>query len=201
MALLDSEVIRLRAELGYNVLTVGAEPYIGVVSIFDLVIKEYTQAGVTTTSSTAIAAAATPSPATLTLASATGFAAQQTVVLDVDSRQERATVQSVSGSTITLLLRLAHTGTYHVTVEGGETIIREHLARLRSLGDEFAAGGSVLGSAGVEQVDEIRFFAGGRLEGLVRQRDELRDELAALLNIPNRNKRRARGGGSRVAVY
>jgi len=201
VALLDSEVIRLRAELGYNVLTVGAEPYIGVVSIFDLVIKQYTQAGATTTSATTVAAASTPTPATITLDAATGFSALQTVVLDVDSRQERATIQSITGSAATLLLAKAHSGTYPVTVEGGETIIREHLARLRALGDEFAAGGSVLGAAGVEQVDEIRFASGGRLEGLVQQRDELRDELAALLNIPNRNKRRNRGGASRVVVY
>ena len=30
MPILDSELDRIRAELGYNLLNVGAEPYIGV---------------------------------------------------------------------------------------------------------------------------------------------------------------------------
>lgn len=38
MSLLPSELATIRAELGFNVLTIGAEPYIGVTSVFDQVI-------------------------------------------------------------------------------------------------------------------------------------------------------------------
>ena len=59
MALLESEIIRLRFECGYNLLNAGAEPYVSVVAIFNQVIATYMQAGATTTSSTS---AGSPTP-------------------------------------------------------------------------------------------------------------------------------------------
>lgn len=201
MALLTSELRRMRYELGYNVLDVGAEPYIGVSALFESVIQTYMQSGATTTSTTTVAAASEPTPVTITLASATGFSAFDTVWVDVDSRQESATVQSVSGSTITLLLSLAHTGTYPVTVEGGEAIVRSILRKLVAIGDELGDGAS--GSAGIKRVDEIEFFQdsasdGGRTASLQKLRDYWRDELASALGIVRLNK--PRGCGSAVAL-
>lgn len=39
MALLDSELARIKWHLGFNLLDVGATPYIGVAAIFEQVIQ------------------------------------------------------------------------------------------------------------------------------------------------------------------
>ena len=77
MALLDSEIARCKYELGYNVLTISAEPYIGVARVFELVIQPNLLAGAITTSSTAVtavAAGALANPVTLARVSVTGLA-------------------------------------------------------------------------------------------------------------------------------
>lgn len=202
MALLDSEIARCKYELGYNLLTIAAEPYIGVARVFELVIQPNLMAGATTTSATAVtavAAGALASPVTLTLASVTGISAGDRVVIDVDSRQEAATVQNVAGSTITVLLSKAHTGTYPVTVERGESIVREILGRLRDIADKL--GTSVVQQVGIKQVDEIEFFGGNMYSvrrEMQRMQDYWRSELASALGVENL---RATQSGSAVAVY
>lgn len=202
MALLDSEIARCKYELGYNLLTIAAEPYIGVARVFELVIQPNLMAGATTTSATAVtavAAGALASPVTLTLASVTGISAGDRVVIDVDSRQEAATVQNVAGSTITVLLSKAHTGTYPVTVERGESIVREILGRLRDIAEKL--GTSVVQQVGIKQVDEIEFFGGNMYSvrrEMQRMQDYWRSELASALGVENL---RATQSGSAVAVY
>lgn len=202
MALLDSEIARCKYELGYNLLTIAAEPYIGVARVFELVIQPNLMAGATTTSATAVtavAAGALASPVTLTLASVTGISAGDRVVIDVDSRQEAATVQNVAGSTITVLLSKAHTGTYPVTVERGESIVREILGRLRDIAEKL--GTSVVQQVGIKQVDEIEFFGGNMYSvrrEMQRMQDYWRSELASALGVENL---RATQNGSAVAVY
>src|SRR5690348_14104294 len=117
MALLDAEIARIKAELGYNLLSQG-QIYIGTAAIFEQVIQVYLGAGATTTSSTAITGDGTPK--SLTLALATGFSSGARVVVDVDGRQETVTVQALSGTTLTALFTNTHSGSYPVTVEGGE---------------------------------------------------------------------------------
>lgn len=201
MALLDSEVVRLRYELGFNTLSVSAEPYIGVTALFEQVIQPYLTAGAATTSSTAVTAATTATPVTLTLASGTGFASGCRVVIDVDDRQEIVTAQNVSGASLTVLLTKAHTGTYPVTVEGGETIIRDLLGKLRHVADKLESAAT---KAAIKRVDEIEFFgdsaSGGVFGALQVQRDYWRDELAGALGVVNLWKRR-RGSGARTAMY
>lgn len=202
MALSDAEVMRIKAELGYNVLTIGALPYVGYTALFDQIIQPYMQAGAATTSTTTVAAATTATPATLTLASGTGFASGNRVVIDVDDRQEVVTAQNVSGTSLTALLTLAHSGTYPVTVEGGETLIREQLARLRAINAQITAAP---GTAGIKRVDVIEFYGGGsggasQIDVLYKQRDRARDELASMLNVENRWRSR-RGAGQTVALY
>lgn len=202
MALTDSEVVRLKAELGYHVLTIGAVPYVGYTSLFDSVIQVYMQAGAATTSSTTVTAATSPTPATLTLASGTGFASGNRVVIDVDDRQEIVTAQNVSGASLTVLLTLAHSGTYPVTVEGGETIVREHLARLRAINEQITSASS---TAGIKRVDVIEFYGGGatgnaQIDVLYKQRDRARDELASILGVQNMHRLR-RSGGQTLSVY
>jgi bifunctional DNA-binding transcriptional regulator/antitoxin component of YhaV-PrlF toxin-antitoxin module len=201
VALLDSEIARCKYELGYNLLTIAAEPYIGVARVFELVIQPNMLAGAITTSSTvvtAVAAGALASPVTLTLASVTGFSPGDRVIVDVDDRQEAATVQSVSGSTITLLLSKAHSGTYTLTVERGESIVREILQRLRAIADKL--GTAAIQQAGIAKVDEIEFFKGmqGVRYELQRLQTFWRNELSSALGVQNL---RGASSGSAIAVY
>jgi len=202
MALTAAEVARLKAELGYNVLAVGAEPYIGITRLFENVIQEYVTSGTETTSTTPVSAATSPTPVALTLASATGITAGATVIIDVDSRQEQATVQAISGASMTVQLMKAHSGTYPVVLEGPESIIREYLMKLRAL---TAPGGTYdksLSRAGIKRVDEIEFFgdamgASGRKDIAALQR-HYRNELASILGVPNL---RDRGAGGALSSY
>jgi hypothetical protein len=205
MALLTSEITRLRFELGYNTLDAGAEPYISVVAVFDQVIATYLRAGATTTSNTPIDAATTATPVPVSLALITGFAAGASVVVDVDERQESATVQLVEANDIWVQLSNEHSGTYPVTVEGGESIVREILGHLRGIAAELGVNGSAIGSAGIEQVDEIRFFGEGSAgDGRIGQLKDLqmywRDQLAGALGVTNAWRVRS-GAGQLVEVY
>lgn len=199
MALLDSEVARIKAELGYNVLDIGAEPYIGVAAIFSQVIQPYLSGGAVTTSSTAVTAASSPTPVVLTLASATGFAAGARVVIDVDDRQEVATIQSLSGAFATVQLSKAHSGTYPVTVDGGESIVRELLGLIRGVKAEMA---QTFGTGSIKKVDEVEFYStGGTAFGALGvQLSAWREELAAVLGIQSMWARK-RQGAQRLAVY
>lgn len=204
MALLDSEVDRIRFECGYNLLEVGAEPYIGVSALFDQVVQRYLRDGAATTSTTAVTAATSPTAVALTLADATDFAAGQRIVIDVDGSQETATIRSISGSAVTVLLSLAHSGTYPVTVEGGETIVRAILRKLDNVTEQLATSAS---GAGLKRVDEVEWYADGtgsnatgRFAMLTRQRAFWRDELCSALGVAN--LWRMRGGSSlSVSLY
>lgn len=187
MALLTSELMRIRAELGYNALGVGAEPYVGITAVFDQIVKLYLNAGATTTSSTAVTAADAATPSSIVLADVTGFAAGQRVVLDVDARQEQATVQSVAGPILTLLLTGVHSGTYPVTVDGGETLVREKLRAIVEVQARLLAASA---TAGLRQAEDVGWFQGrkggsAQLEDLLRLRDYYRDELAGVLGVAN----------------
>lgn len=212
MALTDAEARRIRFELGYNVLAVGAEPYIGVAQIFEQVIAVHTTSGASTTSSTAVTAASSLTLATLTLASATGISAGDRIIVDVGARQESTFVQYLSGATLKCLLMLAHTDTYPVTVEGGESIIRAILNKLQALsGLNSVSGGTIdaaTSSAGVKKVDEIEFFGGGdgygsgidRTKTILEMQAYWRDELASALGVVNlRNVRE--GSSGTISVY
>jgi len=201
MALLTSELTRVKYELGYNTLDAGAEPYISVVAVFDQIIQTYIESGAETTSTTVVVAASSPTPVTISLVSSTGFSAGDRVVIDVDSRQEFAHVQSVVGNDIVVLLSLAHTGTYPVTVEGGESIVREILTRLYTLGTSL--GELAVSTAGIKRVDEIEFFGNStinRIEQLSDLRMRWRDELAGCLGVVNMWRARA-GAGQIAEVY
>lgn len=198
MALLAGEIARIKQELGFNVLDVGAEPYIGVSALFDQVIKPYVSGGATTTSSTSVAAASSPTPATIALASAVGLSVGDRVVIDVDALQEVATVRSIAGPSLVVLLSKAHEGTYPVTVEGPESLIRCILQRLAHVADD--AIDLAVDTTGIKKVDEIEFFDGGgaQLSSAFRVREYWRDELASALGIERMNRSR---GGADAAVY
>lgn len=202
MALLASELVRIKVELGFNALTLGAEPYIGVTQVFDQIIQPWLSAGAVTSTSTSVSGGNPAVQGSVTLASATGFLAGQLVFVDVDERQESLTLQSVVGSVATGLFKLPHSGTYPVTVDGGESIVRECLAHIRTVKQQMA---DTLGTGTLKKADEVEFYQGGvsQFGAYGRQLAFWRDELASCLNMPNlwAGKSGAGGGGQRIAVY
>ena len=195
MALTTAEIQRIKAELGYNLLEIGAVPYVGITQLFEQVVQPYLATGTNTTSSTAVTAATTATPATLALASATGFTALARVIVDVDDREEIVTVQAVSGSTITALLKLPHSGTYPVILEGGESIVRELLRKIRGVQNQITAATS---TAGIKQVDVIHFFGDTTSTTQTAMLEKLlmrwRDQLAAAIGVANLWRERASSG-------
>lgn len=180
---------------------VDAEPYITYFGTFDYVIQNFLNAGATTTSSTTIAVADVLTQRTLTLASASGFVAGATVYVDVLPQQERAIIQSVTGSTIVVYLQKAHVGSYPVTADGGESIIREKLAQLYAIDLQLGAS---LQTAGLKRVDDIEFYGGttktSQTTMINQLRDLRRDELASAIGVVNLHKVR-RGQLQGFSVY
>lgn len=200
MALSTSELQRIKAELGWNVLSTGAEPYIGVAMVFEQVIAVYMTAGAETTSATTVPATTEPKLRDITLTSATGFAVGSRIWLDVGDNQESTTVQSVTGAVVRALLSKPHSGTYPVYVDGGESIVRELLARIKGVKDELAG---IFGEGALKKVDEVEFYATGMtLFGSTGKALMFwRDELASAIGDVSLNRWRRRSGGGSMSVY
>jgi hypothetical protein len=198
--LLDSELDRIRAELGYNLLSVGAEPYIGVQAIFSQVIQPYMREGAGTTSASSFTAETTGQSklATLTVASATGITVLGKIAVDVDDHLEMATVRSVSSTTITCYLKKSHAGTYPIAVDGGLVIIRECLGALYNVQEQML---NTRGHGSLKAVDEIEFYdtrGKSQFDVLLSQAEHWRDRLAKHLGIP---RIKMGGCGGSVGVY
>ena len=200
MALLDAEVLRIKQELGLNLLTISSEPWIGHTSVFENIIQPFMTAGASTTSSTAVVASPfEPTPATLVLTSPTGFLVGQRIVVDVDGRQETATAQALSGSSLTLLLSKVHGGTFPVTVEGGESIVREILGYIRDTKSKMSES---YGTGSLKSVDEVSFYQAGQQTYFGLLGDQLkywRSELASALGLSRLAN--SRSSGSTLSVY
>jgi hypothetical protein len=206
VALSDAEVFRLKYETGVNILLAGAEPYVGeVIAVFNQVVQRFLNSEASTTSSTTVAATPQGTAATaagLTVVSATGLTPGLRIAIDVDAFYEETIVQSVTGLVVTAPLKLAHSGTYPVTSDGGEMIVRRIL---REIGFVHDAISEARDSAGVKQIDKGDVILHGRSnrEGGGTRLSELqdllgywRDELCSALGVTNwRRKRRTSGGG------
>lgn len=198
----QSELERLRTELGYNAVGVGAEPYISTVRVFDDVIQKFLTAGPVTTSATLVSAVAPPSgpqPVAITLADPAGFGLQDRIWVDLDARSEAALVESVSGSDVVVLLAKDHgPDPYPVTVERGEAIVREILATIGAIKKRMGAQGALTSSAwsgaGLKRADEVEWYgplagstygASPVLAALKANLDFWRDELASVIGVAN----------------
>lgn len=208
MGLSSSEVVRIKTELGYNALTEGSQLYASnYLFMFEQVIQPFVDAQAETTSSTSVQASTTPTPATLTLADGTDFRAGDIIIVDVDTRQERVTIQSKSGNNVTALLTKDHTGTYPVCVESGVTIVRGILAELSKIATTIS---SLRTRVGIKKAgDEVEFFGGGAtlasqgidpLTQVLALREQWRDELANALNVRRLNAADS-GGSTSVSIY
>lgn len=193
-----AEVDRIRMELGWNVLSIGAEPYIGHARIFDIIQQNVQGASVAaTTASTAVTAAGV---ATITLASVSGLSAQTRVQLDTDAQRETCTIIAVSGSAITVLCRKTHGSAYLVEVESALTLVRGLLSDLSAL--EQVQTLDAFNSLGLKQVDEVVWRDGekGLFDYVNEARESLRGALARACGIPTQSAAQ-RGRSSAVEVY
>lgn len=198
--LTDDELARIKAELLDNVLSLGAEPYVSIRAIYDVIRDNVVSSSVSpTTSSTAVSAAG---PTTITLASATGYAAGQRIVLDVDGSREVVTLRSLSGAVASVICRKTHSGTYPVEVESALTIVRGLLSELEVVRDQIA---DARASAGLRRVDEVEWMdaASGRtqLDEMHRARELLRRDLAYALGLRGIYEASKQSGASRFEVY
>ena len=191
----DADIVRIRAELGDNIVAALANPYIGVRAVYD-VIQSYVQTDVEATSSST--SVTTAGPVTLTLASVSGLSVGSRVVVDVDDQREVVTVRAVVGSTVSVVCRKTHSGTYPVENENPLTIVRGILADLETIAQRERL---LYASAGVKSVDEIEFFGraeGGALASIDDARRRARMRLAqacGVVWIANGEAARAAGGG------
>jgi hypothetical protein len=201
MAFTTQELYRLRRETGYHLLTVASLPYIGYTPVFESVINECIDAEVSTTASLSVAAVTSPVPVSVTLASATGFAAGDRVVVDVDSRAEVVTIQALAATVATLQLQKAHSGTVPVVLEGPISIAKDILRKIDAVREKMA---TVYGEGSIKKVDEVEFYgvgSRGMFGALGSQLMHWRDELASVLGLPNGWASRGGGGSVAVSVY
>jgi hypothetical protein len=202
MAFSASELWSIKRELGYNLLNTGATAYVGVSQLIEQVVNNNIEAEVSTTATiaTAIAASSQAAPQTLTLASPTGFATGQRCYIDVDARQEVATLQYLSSTSATFLLSLPHSGTIPIVVEGPISICKGILRKIEAVRSEMA---STYGEGAIKAVDEVEFYdqGGATMFGsLGSQLRFWRNELSAALAVPNLWERTG-GGSVAYSVY
>lgn len=201
MAFSETELYRIKAELGYNTLTNGAVPYITINSLFDAVVNVYQVSEIATVSSSVVSSSRSPASASLTLTSATGFQAGQRVVIDVDSLTEKATIRSLTGSAISVLLAKAHSGTYPVAVEGPVTLARECLAEIDRIHDNMTRS---RGTGSLKSADEISFYEGrGKtlFGNLLSELSYYRNRLASILGVENAWNHKGGGGSVSLSPY
>ncbi len=197
-----AELFRIKDELGYNSLKIGATPYIGTSQLFEQVIQIYMSAGPSSTSTTVTQQQRGPTLTQIVLADTTGFLANDNVAVDIDARYEQARIESISGNVLTLQLFQAHGdvsgSSYFVSVEGGEMLVRE---KLRGIAIVKARILKATNQAGLQQADEIKWYpgksgTGGPLDGLFTLLAFWRDELAHTLGVTNLRTIDGSGAGS-----
>jgi hypothetical protein len=175
----SDEMARIKLELGDTVLAVGAQPWIGIRSVWD-VIQTYVESSsvAPTSSSTTVSAAG---PTTITVASATGLTAGMRVQLDCDGQRETCTIRNVAGSVLSLVARKVHSGTYPVEVESALTLVRGVLSDLISL--EQVTSLASFDSLGLRRVDEIEWAERGQSYWIEYGRGILRRRLATACGV------------------
>lgn len=203
--LTTDEILRAKAECGYNTVGIGAEAYAGLdgyVALFDKAIKPYL-IDFSTTSSTVVSAASGGATVPITLAgnpAVTGDSTQSlafiqgsNITVDVGPNQELSVIQNLSGLVATCQLSNAHgvNGSYIVRLRGGEQFVRDIFARIDTINGQLTS--SAIQTAGIQQVDEVKIYASqrgrrgstmDRFASLIEQRTQARRDLCLLLGIP-----------------
>jgi len=173
------EMQRIKYELGDTVLNVGAQPWIGIRSVWN-VIKDNvlgSDTAPTSTSTTISAAGAT----TITVASAVDLVAGTRVQIDVDGQRETCTIRNVSGSVLSLIARKTHSGTYPVEIESSLTIVRGLIADLTALEQVNTLG--AFDALGLRRVDEVEWAEKGASYWVEYGKGLLRRKLASACGV------------------
>lgn len=212
---------KLKGQLGFNAVNVGAEAYVlnGYAAMFDAAIAPYMvdQGSSSTTvvpaSSTgsavavAVTVAANPIVSGAQVANIYGnvFTQGAKVVVDVGPQQEtNVVIMGISGLVLTLLLANAHGqyGSYPVLLQGGEYLARQIMARIDVIEGQLTGIAPI--TAGVTRADDVQLASSmmgrkgqlDKFQSLNAQRDLARKELASLLGVPNLWEMRGKFGGS-----
>jgi hypothetical protein len=210
--LTQGEVQAIKFELGFNQLTVGAEPYVGITRYFEQIVLPNLYSGSFASCSTSVAASPiTPAAVSLVLSpGVAGFSVMDHVFIDVDTAQEWVTIQGVNSgsSSITVQLSKAHGAggfAYPVEVESGQGLVRQYLTYLRKIRDRIHRFGA---RAGVKKADELEFFGGshGRASEasgfvtLEQMQEYFRTQLCMLLFGVGNIQQLGGAGGNRIAM-
>lgn len=173
------EMQRIKYELGDTVLNVGAQPWIGIRSVWN-VIKDNVLGSDTppTSTSTTITSAGA---VTITVASAVDLVAGTRVQVDVDGQRETCTVRNVAGSVLSLIARKTHSGTYPVEIESSLTIVRGILADLTAL--EQVNTLASFDALGLRRVDEVEWAEKGAAYYVEFGKGLLRRKLASACGV------------------
>lgn len=173
------EMQRIKYELGDTVLNVGAQPWIGIRSVWN-VIKDNVLGSDTapTYSSTAINSAGA---VTITVASAVDLVAGTRVQIDVDGQRETCTVRNVAGSVLSLIARKTHSGTYPVEIESSLTIVRGIISDLTAL--EQVNTLASFDALGLRRVDEVEWAEKGAAYYVEFGKGLLRRKLASACGV------------------
>lgn len=173
------EMQRIKYELGDTVLNVGAQPWIGIRSVWN-VIKDNVLGSETapTSTSTAITSAGA---VTITVASATDLVAGVRVQIDCDGQRETCTVRSVAGSVLSLIARKTHSGTYPVEIESSLTIVRGIISDLTAL--EQVNTLASFDALGLRRVDEVEWAEKGAAYYVEFGKSLLRRKLASACGV------------------
>lgn len=201
-------------ELGYSGLTLSALPYAfdGVTQIFLQVLQPYIQQGNLTTSSTPVTANANPTLTAITVASLTSnptsgpttMVVGDVLIVDQGIYQERSYIETITGNVIGCMLQNPHVGTYPVTVESGESLVRACLRECVLIAQRIS---NVSAQVGIKKADEVEFYAStttqrSAREELLALQKYWRDELGVVCGLDNlRSRRPASSGGSMMTNY
>lgn len=189
------EMQRIKYELGDTVLNVGAQPWIGIRSVWN-VIKDNVLGSDTppTSSSTTVSAVGAVS---ITVASVTDLVAGTRVQIDVDGQRETCTVRAVTGSALSLITRKLHSGTYPVEIESSLTIVRGIISDLTQL--EQVNTLASFDQLGLRRVDEVEWAEKGASYWIEYGKQILRRKLASACGVSWIYS--ASRGGSGLEVY
>lgn len=173
------EMARIKLELGDTVLAAGAEPWIGIRSVWDVIATYVTSSATAATSSATTVSAA--GPTTITVASASGLSAGTRVQLDVDGQRETVTIRNVASLVLSVVARKTHSGTYPVEIESALTLVRGIVADLTAL--EQVNSLVSFDSLGLRRVDEVEWSERGATYWIEWGRNSLRRKLASACGV------------------
>lgn len=178
MALSDSEIERIRAELLDQLTDAAAEPYLGHRGIYAVI--QDNVSGSSTAATTSSSTVSTPGATTITVASASGISAGTRLVIDCDRQREVVTVRNVSTLTLSIVCQKTHSGTYPVEIESALTLVR---GLLQDLSDLEVREQEAYASLGLKRVDDVEWSDDGIARRIHAQRSVLRQRLAAACGL------------------